>query len=181
MDMGIDEARHDQMRAMVDDLGILSPAAPAAGSAPAGRHRSFDDERHRPRGSDAPPARNLRIVDEPERRAAQGAQDGRCGHDEQPGANSHQHLHQIKASGQARNMPNAYGLGLRAERAECVTGCAAFLGDAPIEIERCELTLTVLDWLRFGKRNDRTKEGCAEGDCGAPPSSSAGSTGGRLR
>ncbi|MGH6683101.1 MAG: 2Fe-2S iron-sulfur cluster-binding protein, partial [Pseudolabrys sp.] len=46
-------------------------------------------------------------------------------------------------------------------------GIKFLLGDARREIETIDPTMTVLNYLRLVERRCGTKEGCAEGDCGA--------------
>jgi xanthine dehydrogenase small subunit len=55
------------------------------------------------------------------------------------------------------------------------------LGDELVEIASCDPTRTVLDWLRLDRRRIGTKEGCAEGDCGACTIVVGRLDGGRLR
>src|SRR5918911_5706454 len=41
------------------------------------------------------------------------------------------------------------------------------LGHEPRELDRADPTMTVLEYLRGAEHRKGTKEGCAEGDCGA--------------
>src|ERR1700737_2528649 len=48
-----------------------------------------------------------------------------------------------------------------------MTALQFLLNGRPCSEERASPTMTVLDWLRGRARLTGTKEGCAEGDCGA--------------
>jgi len=55
------------------------------------------------------------------------------------------------------------------------------LGHEPVELQTVDPTLTVLEWLRRQAHRRGTKEGCAEGDCGACSVIVAEPENGRLR
>jgi len=60
-------------------------------------------------------------------------------------------------------------------------GIRFLLGHEPVELDTLDPTLTVLEWLRRRAFRRGTKEGCAEGDCGACSVIVAEPEGGRLR